>query len=46
MQEVFETVFDLSMIVFVVGSMITVGLGLSISKIAEPFKILKWLRLP
>ncbi len=45
MLEILKTVFDLSMIVFVVGSMITVGLGLSISKIIAPLKDIKMLTL-
>jgi len=38
MKETFEIVFDVSMLIFVAGSMITLGLGLSISQIIEPFK--------
>jgi len=45
MIEIVKTVFDLSMIVFVVGSMMTVGLGLSISKLIKPFKNIKMLTL-
>ncbi len=38
MKELFEIVFNISMIVFVAGSMITLGLSLSVSQIIEPFK--------
>ena len=45
MQEVFKTAFDISMIIFVMGTMMTVGLGLSISKLIKPFKNIKMLTL-
>ncbi len=41
MKEFYEIVFNISMIVFVVGSMITMGLGISVSQIIEPFKNIK-----
>ncbi len=41
MKEFFEIIFNISMIVFVAGSMITLGLSLSVSQIIEPFKNIK-----
>ena len=38
MNEIFEIVFNLSMLGFVAGSMITLGLGLSVAQIFAPFK--------
>ncbi len=41
MKEIFEIVFNLSMLIFVAGSMVTLGLGLTIAQIIEPFKNIK-----
>jgi len=41
MKELLEIIFNISMIVFVAGSMITLGLSLSVSQIIEPFKNIK-----
>lgn len=41
MNEIFEIIFNISMLIFVVGSMITIGLGLTISQIIAPFKNIK-----
>ncbi len=41
MKEIFEIVFNISMLIFVIGSMVTLGLGLTISQIIEPFKNIK-----
>lgn len=38
MQETFQIVFNISMLFFVSGSMITLGLGLTMAQIFEPFK--------
>ena len=38
MNEIFEIVFNLSMLGFVSGGMITLGLGLTVAQIIAPFK--------
>jgi len=38
MNEIFEIAFNLSMLCFVAGSMITLGLGLTVAQIFAPFK--------
>ena len=38
MKEIVEIVFDVSMLAFVAGIMVTLGLGLSVSQIIAPFK--------
>jgi len=38
MKEIFEIVFDVSMNTLVAGSMVTMGLGLTVSQIIQPFK--------
>ena len=38
MKEIFAIVLNLSMLGFVAGSMVTLGLGLSIAQIITPFK--------
>ena len=41
MKEIFGIVFNVSMFAFVAGSMITMGLGLTVAQIIEPFKNIK-----
>ena len=41
MKEIFEIAFNVSMFAFVAGSMITMGLGLTVAQIIEPFKNIK-----
>lgn len=41
MSEIFEIVFDISMNTLVAGSMVTMGLGLVVAQIIEPFKNIK-----
>ena len=38
MNEIFEIVFNISLLIFVVGSMVALGLGLTIAQIIAPFK--------
>ena len=38
MKEIFEMIFNLSMFAFVACSMVTIGLGLTLSELIEPFK--------
>jgi len=38
MNEISEIVFNLSLLTFVVGSMVALGLGLTIAQIIAPFK--------
>ncbi len=38
MKEIFEIMFDVSMLAFVAGSMVALGLGLTISETTAPFK--------
>ncbi len=45
MTELFEMIFSVSMLVFVAGSMVTLGLGLTIPQIIEPFKNIKMVAL-
>ena len=41
MNEIFAVAFDISMLCFVVASMVTLGLGLTIAQIIAPFKYVK-----
>ncbi len=41
MKEIFDILFNISLLVFVIGSMVTLGLGLTVSQIFEPFKKVK-----
>ena len=41
MKELFEIIFNISMFAFVAGSMVTLGLGLTVEQIIEPFKSIK-----
>ena len=45
MKELFEIIFNVSMFVFVAGSMVTLGLGLTVEQIIEPFKSIKMVTL-
>ncbi len=38
MQAIVEIVFNLSMLTFVAGSMVTLGLGLTVAQVIAPFK--------
>ena len=38
MKEIFEMIFNLSMFAFVACSMVTIGLGITLSELIEPFK--------
>ena len=38
MKEIFEIIFNLSMFAFVACSMVTIGLGITLSELIEPFK--------
>ena len=45
MKELFEIIFNVSMFAFVAGSMVTLGLGLTVEQIIEPFKSIKMVTL-